>query len=237
MNRILISMTFLIGLHSTYGQELKTITNRTSQTVEEYEVLKADKKNKNGKYIKKTAWGQLITKGQFKDNIEAGLWEFYDYRTGDLEQKFDYDNNKIVFLNLESTAQNHFYYNGQWILDKLDTVPFVIGGLSNLRLKLVETAYSYTKAPNFPKAGVAIFSFIVTKEGKTKDFKISQSSENSFEKRLLNIIESSMENWRPGIYKGEAVDTEFLIPMNVRYKINSPDQKEYIIEFDYPRTR
>jgi hypothetical protein len=236
MYKLLIILTFIIGLNESYCQELITIINKTSQTIEEYEVLKTNKKIRNGFYTKKVTFGLIIVKGQFKDNVEIGTWEFYDYRTGDLEQRYDFDNKKFDFLNLESTALNHFYYNEQWVMQKLDTVPVVIGGLSNLRLKLVEIAYSYTKAPNFPKAGVAIFSFIVTKSGETKDFKISQSSGNSFESKLLKVIENSGE-WRPGIYKGESVDTEFLIPMNVRYKENSPDQKTYIIEFDYPRTR
>ena len=83
--------------------------------------------------------------------------------------------------------------------------------------------------------GLLYFHLIVTKNGETKDFKILQSSGNSFESVLLKVIESSPEKWKPGVYKGELVDTEFLIPMNVRYKGDSPDRKTYTIDFNYPQ--
>jgi len=235
MNRLLFTLLFTLGLQTSYPQKLKTVTKKTSQTIEEFEVLKSDKKIRHGNYSKKTKFGQLIAKGQFKDNLESGIWEFYDYRTNDLEQKFDYDKGKFTYLNMENTTLNHFNYNGQWIMEKLDTVPALIGGLSNLRLELVEKAYSYTKAPNFPKAGIALFSFIVTKNGETKDFKIAQTSGNSFESKLLAVIEKSGGKWTPGKFKGEPVDTEFFIPMNVRYKVDEPMEKVYYIEFNYPK--
>jgi hypothetical protein len=234
MNRLLITLILTTLLYTSYAQELKTVTKRTSQTIEEFEVLKSDKKVRNGKYIKKTTFGQLIAKGQFKDNLESGIWEFFDYRTGDLEQKFDYDKGEITYLTNENTPLNHFNYNGQWIMEKLDTVPTLIGGLSNLRLELAEKAYSYTKAPNFPKAGTALFSFIVTKNGETKNFKIAQTSGNTFESKLLTVIEKFGGKWIPGKFKGESVDTEFFIPMNVRYKVDAPLEKVYFIEFNYP---
>lgn len=234
LNRLLITSILTLGLYSGYTQELKTITRKTLQTIEEFEVLKSDKRIRNGKYVKTTPFGVLIAKGQFKANLRSGVWEFYDYRTGKLEQRFDYDREKITYLNMKNIPLSHFNYDGQWIMEELDTVPVLIGGFSDLRMELVKKAYSYTKTLNFPEAGTALFSFIVTKSGETKDFRIVRSSGNEFESRLLTHIKNSGGKWIPGKFEGEPVDTEFFIPMNVRYEVDDPDKKVLLIEFSYP---
>lgn len=129
-------------------------------------------------------------------------------------------------------------------MNKLDTVPVIVGGLSDFRLQLLEAAirysnearaYSTSNVPEFPKAGFTLFSFVVTKEGEKKDFKILESGGNSFEQRILEFIEKSEEIWRPGVFRGEIVDAEFLIPMFILYSIDTPYEKRYNINFNYPK--
>lgn len=245
MNRLLFLALIVCVIFDANAQETKSIIVKTSQTIEEFDVLRHNKKIKNGAYLKKYNHGnQVVAKGQFINNKKIGTWDFFDFRTGDLEQRFDFDRNKCLFLNLESSEQNHFIQNGEWILDKLDTIPVVIGGLSNLKLDLIDEAYKCTEkalymnssiADQFPKAGFAIFSFVVTKSGETKNFKILLSSGNTFEDELLEKIENTRNDWLPGIYKHETVDTEFLIPMYVKYIVNTEIEKLYTIEFDYPK--
>lgn len=239
MNKILIitALSTLFILHDVDAQELKTKTKTKAESgaIEIYQVLKSDKKVMHGDYEKKTIWDQLVIKGRYIQNKRVGIWDFYDYRTGLIEQQYDYDKNEFIILNTENSEQNHFKYNDEWIIAELDLVPVIIGGLSNLRLKLIQTAINHIKAPNFPKAGTAVFSFVVTSNGQTTDFKISQSSGNSFEKYILKIIEENSELWLPGIYKGEKVDTEFILPMNIKYQENNSRAKQYTIDFNYPR--
>ncbi len=245
MNKLLFLALIIFVIFNANAQETKSIIVKTSQTIEEFEVLKHNKKVKNGAYLKKTIReDRVVAKGQFINNKKIGVWDFFDFRTGDLEQRFDFDRNKCLFLNLESSEQNHFIQNGEWILDKLDTIPVVIGGLSNLKLDLIDEAYKCTEkalymnssiADQFPKAGFAIFSFVVTKSGEAKNFKILLSSGNTFEDELLKIIEDTRNDWLPGIYKRETVDTEFLIPMYVKYIVNTKIEKLYTIDFDYPK--
>lgn len=233
MDKILL-LLILLAFFKTAAQETKTVNKRTAQTIDEYEVLKSDKSIKNGKYTKKMVYGLLLTKGQFKNNEKVGTWEFYDLYTGQLEQKYNFDINKFEFIDLANSREYNFYNNNTWTISKLDTMPLLIGGLSELRVKLAEIAYSKSKAPKFPKEGMALFSFIVTKEGATKDFKVSYSSDNTFENEILNAIKEFKGTWLPGKYKGELVDTEVLIPMYVKYKVNTDYEKQYSIDFNYP---
>lgn len=228
---------FIVGIIlNTNGQKVKTITNESFMTIEQYDVLKPKKKVRNGTYTKKWKYGdEILIRGNYKENIKIGVWEYYDFRTKKLEQKYDYDNDTIIYSDpsiLDITPSNHFNYNGKWILGDLDSLPILVGGISDLKLALNELAYNYTKAPNFPTAGVAIFSFIITKEGKTKDYKILISSGNDFENELLKLLIEHKGKWIPAMYNGEYVDSEFLIPMNVRYKENTYGLKRYTIDFN-----
>lgn len=235
--RVIVIIFFVVGIiNSTIGQKVKKIKNESFLAIEEFTVLKSDKKVRNGTYIKKWKYdGEIIIHGNYKENRRIGIWEFYDFRTKKLEQKYDYDKNELVYSEpsaIDRTPSNNFYYNGEWILDELDTLPVLVGGISDLKLKLTELVYDYTKAPGFPTAGVTIFSFIVTKDGKTKDYKIVHSSGNSFENDLLKYLEEYNGIWIPATYKGEHVDSELLIPMNVRYKENTQGIKRFTIDFN-----
>lgn len=236
MNRfILIFFITLFGLTSnSIAQELKSKTVTKSLTIETFTVLKSDKKVRHGSYKKITTNDRVLIEGQYSNSKRVGVWKFYDYRSGFVEQEYDYDQNKFVYLNAENSEMNHIKYNGEWRTDRLDTVPILIGGLNNLRYELIQAAYSFTDPPKFPKGGIAIFSFVIKANGETTDFKIRQSSDNSFEKYLLKLIEKRSENWLPGVYKGEKVDVEFILPMNIVYKENTPDSKLYRIDFNYP---
>ena len=238
MKKILIFIISIAILPCTYGQKVKTKRNETFMAVEKYEVLKSDKKILHGKYTKQYKLDNTtLIKGQYKDNRKIGIWEYYDFRSKKLEQKYDYGNNKIIFsetLFLDRTQSDHFKYNGEWIYDKLDSLPKRIGGISDLKLKLTEEAFKYYKAPDFPNEGIAIFSFIITKDGKTKDYKILTSTGNTFENELLNLLIESDGKWIPAMYKGEYVESEFIIPMNVKYKENTQGLKRFTIDFNRP---
>ncbi len=226
----------VIIIFSASGQKVKTITKESFLTIEEYSVLKPNKNVRNGTYIKKMKYdGEILVNGNYNENRKIGIWDYYDFRTWKLEQKYDYDNNLIVYSEpsfLDRTVLNHFNYNGEWIFDELDSLPILIGGISDLKLQLTEEACNYTKVPNFPKAGIAIFSFIITKDGKTRDYKILNSSGNTFENKLLKFLMEHPGNWLPAMHHGEYVDTEFFIPMNIRYIENSQELKRFTIDFN-----
>ena len=221
-------MTFI----NINGQKLKTITKYDFITTEKFEVLKKNKKIRNGSYLMK--WksdGTVLVKGQYQDNRKIGVWEYSDFRTKKLEQKYDYDTKSITFSEYsfwDKTPYSHFKYNGEWIMGEIDTLPEVIGGLSGLKLKLTKFALKIT---DFPKAGITIFSFIVTKEGKTRDYKVVSTPESSGVDDILQVIMEDKDNWTAAIYKGTKVDSEVFLQMNVKYQENSINIRSYTIDF------
>lgn len=238
MKRLLFFLSFIGIISHAQAQKTKTVTKVRFMAIETFDVLKSQKKVRHGDFLSINRYTKTpIAKGQYANNNRIGVWEFYDYRSGELEQKFDFDNHILLFSNLENTPSNHFKYNEEWILDQLDTVPLHIGGFSEVRMKLTEKASDLITPPDIPVAGMAVFSFIVTKQGETKDFKIVLSSGNDFEDELLTTLMDFKENWIPGVYKGEKVDVEYLIPMNIAIKENSLHVKAYSINFNHIRSK
>jgi hypothetical protein len=235
--RFLISLAFLFySLPVIYCQDLKLVTRTTYTTTEKYEVLKSDKRIKNGSYTKEI-YEKVSAKGNYKNNERVGIWEFYNFQSNELEQKYDYDNKKLLFGDIQQKPYN-FYYNGKWTIAKLDSFPYLIGGLSDLKLQLFEKIWDYCYQygqPTIPYAGVTVFSFVVDKDGTTKNHKISISSKNSIEESLLKIIKDySNIKWIPGIYNGEKVETEYIISMYMSYEIKFGTVEKLYFSFDQP---
>ncbi len=232
MKRLFIIISLMGILTYSNAQKVKTKRNETLMTIEEFKVLKSDKKIRNGSYIKKLKYGQtIIVKGQYLDNIKTGIWDYFDYRTGELEQKYDYDNKILLSSYFKSPDQANIYYKGDWLVANIDTMPIPIGGMSGLWIKIIETVNELTRPGVLPKDGAAVFSFVVTADGNNKDFKILKSSGNKFDDEILNIVKEHSFRWIPGIYKGDSVDTEFLIPMHIIYTKNTETVKSYIVSF------
>jgi len=235
MIKLLISLALFCNFFCIEGQKLRTITKNALITSEEYQVLKSDKNIKYGSYKRELFSGIVITKGLYENNIKKGIWEFFDYRTGDLEQKYDFDKDSLTFSNVLSVANLKFKYKDDWINWKLDRMPELIGGLSSLKVKIIELDRTYNFdpfEPIFPKAGYALFSFIITKNGEVTDPKIIQSPGNLFEKEILNAIVETSKIWKPALYKGDPVDVEYKLGMIISYTQNSDNLKSYLIYFE-----
>jgi hypothetical protein len=230
----LILLSFPIKV--AYCQELKQVLRTSRFIKEEYEVLKSDRSIKYGSYSK-IIKGTLTAKGNFKNNERVGIWEFYEFDSGELEQKYDFDSRRILYWSQRQQKPYNFYFNGKWDIGKLDSIPYLVGGLSDLKLemydKLFEYCYQYRNV-QLPFAGVTVFSFIVKTDGSTKDHKISFSSKNAIEESLLKILSRYTNNWIPGIYNGQKVETEYNISMYLSYDWNSGTLEAIKVSFDQP---
>ena len=226
---------FFFPLSITYCQDLKLLTRVAESTVEKYEVLKSDKKIKNGTYTKELM-KTLSVKGNYKNNERVGIWEFYSFQSEEIEQKYDYDNRKLIW-DIHQEKPFNFFYDGKWMIANLDSIPYLVGGLTDLKLKLydkiLENIWSQGEF-QLPFAGVTVFSFVVDKNGSTKNHKISISSKGPYEENLLKIIKEYSKKWIPGIYNGEKVESEFIIPMYISFELNSGIVEKVMIRFDNP---
>lgn len=81
---------------AAYAQDTIPKKNSIGKFDEQYAVLKADKKVKQGTY-KLYADKKLLVSGRYDQGKRTGLWSFYN--DDELEQQYDYTGNKLVLNN------------------------------------------------------------------------------------------------------------------------------------------
>ncbi|MDB4924376.1 hypothetical protein [Mucilaginibacter sp.] len=152
--RILL-IVFLFSVKA-FAQTIR-VTDRNQETgiKEQYYVLKADKKIREGKYESYIMFtDKLICEGNYKNNLKDGLWTYSDWKGGVLDSgryqqgkkvgiwsgynykyelviQYDYTNNKIVLYVPSATAAAAIYgvINGaDTIKTHLEPPPYIFRG-------------------------------------------------------------------------------------------------------------
>jgi hypothetical protein len=127
LNRLNTSFLILIligefAINQTISsQELKHQRKSLgSRMTEEYDVLKDNKKIKEGQYTLKIE--NFISQiGSYKNNQRAGIWKIF-YSKDQLELEYNYDTNELI------------YFNKKYFLNKYDSSiyqPIYLGGMKN----------------------------------------------------------------------------------------------------------
>lgn len=200
-----------------YGQDTKkkSIENKTPYYKEVYYVLKSNQEVKHGEYQKYTKAG-LAEKGQFENNIKAGVWEFYDYG-GNLEQRFNYTSQTIEII------KPFDWIDKLWVIDEgeleektFDKKPCFIGGMSKIR-RIWGIQYP-VDARRSGISGVVIISATVTSDGKIMDEKVEHGIGYGCDEEALRAVQAIPNEWLPGKVEGANVDTRIFVP--VTFKLN-----------------
>ena len=196
---------FAAGQQTTQlSMKLKTGEN------EKYYVLKTDHSVKQGAYIKRNsyneivaegfykndlkdsiwngyAWGhKLKNSGKYKNGFKTGIWSFYDYK-GVLELKFDFSENKIIFFKPEEKNK------------EIDNIKYPIKAQENSIMGSVE------------------ITLTIDKNGKASNYRITKRIGGGCDEEALRVVQLIPQKWYPGKYKGESVSVDYVIP--VSYKL------------------
>ncbi len=110
------------------------------------------------------------------------------------------------------------------ILDKVpDILPKYPGGEKAMMQFLAKNINYPKEAQEKNLQGKVLISFVVSKTGELKDFKVIKSVHPVLDNEALRVVKL-MGKWIPGEVKGEAVETSFTIP--VSFKIGANDNKK-----------
>jgi hypothetical protein len=98
MKITLTSFILLLLCAKTFAQETEERGVRINKDlIEVYNVLKDKPEIKQGPYAAKYGKKKInVATGQYQNNKQIGLWNFYDDK-GRIQQTYDYDNNKITY--------------------------------------------------------------------------------------------------------------------------------------------
>jgi len=244
MKKIYLALLFFVPAH-IYGQETIKLTkiHRNPNYTEMYSVLKSNKRIVQGSYkklsksnvvlvdgfykngTKDSIWteylwnGKKIKTGKYLADKKVGLWEFYNFE-GKLEHRFDFATNQLVFNEIDDKEK----YNNYTIINhtgknkiRLDRPPLFIDGSLTIS-NIISSYLRYPiKAQEFGISGKVEITFTIDSVGKTSNHRVTKGIGSGCDEEALRVVKMIPDDWLPGIYKGQPVSVEYVMP--VFYKI------------------
>lgn len=219
MKKILVTLFITLVYFGSFSQETKKVSSKNGNIKEVYYVLKSENDIRHGAYTKNGV-GNTKENGQYELNKKVGIWEFYSFN-GELEQKFNYSENKVEFNDYSKNKLEFFtQQKGAFLEAKFDRAPVFIGGTSKM--------YNYISSSMMAKypaearrngiQGKVFVSAIITSEGKLIDEKVIEGIGYGCDELALQAIQSIPDEWLPGIIGDEPVSVQTVIP--VFFKLN-----------------
>jgi TonB family protein len=97
----------------------------------------------------------------------------------------------------------------------VEEMPEFPGGVTALRNFLAQSVKYPAEAVSKGVQGKVYVTFIVDKDGSTKNAKIARGVDPSLDAEALRVV-SSLPKWKPGMQKGQAVAVQYTVPINFR---------------------
>ncbi len=158
-------------------------------------------------------------KGNYKNGVKDSIWEFFDYY-GELQQKYDFTKNELVYYNAENDKNKKYRLVGSGSSEVLlDRPPVYIGGDALMFDTLLKNLKSKKKVTQDFCVGKMYISFNIDKIGKTTNHKVFHGLEvndNSCNEEILKAVKDLPDKWLPGILNGKAMDVQFILPLHLK---------------------
>jgi TonB family protein len=215
-NKLSLILLLLVS-NVLYGQKVKQVIDKSNREV--YFVLKKDQTIKHGEFIKLYPnKNNVLMAGYYKNGEKDSIWTFFD-ASGEIIQKYNYSNKKLVFLRDSNkvTETKYKLINGtDNPLVTLDRQPVFLGGDDYLFILLAQIIQYPEEAAKNGKGGKVYISFVVDKNGKATNFNVLNSIGFGLDEEALRAVKSLPDYWIPGVLNGEFVDIELIYPISFR---------------------
>ncbi|MBP9070078.1 MAG: energy transducer TonB [Bacteroidia bacterium] len=223
------------------GQETKKVTedHDNPKYKEVFYVLKFDKNTRHGSYqklgykdavlingyyklgVKDSIWTEYrwggkskLSEGKYYQDKKINVWEFFDFK-GDLEQKYNFSSNEIVFYKNEDKDKEYKVINGtDTIKTKLERPPLYIGGTSLIYQSVSKNINYPEQAKENGTSGKVFVAFTIDQNGKTSDHRVIKSAGFGFDEEAIRVVKLIPDNWVPALLNGKTVTTEFMLPIS-----------------------
>ena len=164
---------------------------------------------KNPNYDKKSPL--IMTKhGSYSNDSLVGIWNYY--KAGELEQKFDYSSNTIIFPVTNETKNIYYIKNDSGIItSKLDRPPYLVGG-NTARVdnwKKMDHSKLSTLSNNSQDISYAL-SFWIKPDGTTYDYKMAKSVNAEYDNYIIEYYKANYK-WTPGVLNGNNVECQVIV--------------------------
>ncbi|WP_162303483.1 energy transducer TonB [Hymenobacter sediminis] len=219
-----------------------TVPRQGSPGREEYSVLKADSKIKEGAYRSYggrkgttlvmngfyiagqqdslwTAYADngktLRWKGRYRQGQKVGVWDYYSSE-GKLTQQYDHSSGKLVFsLPTPHSMRATFQALSE---EEITCPPVYIGGEALLMRNIgISVRYPAAALRNQIMGDVRV-GFIIDKDGNASNYRVVQGLGYGCDEEALRVVKLMTSNWIPASANGKPVAAECQLPVSYRLK-------------------
>ena len=242
MKKPTLLLITLLSITRVFAQTTKqTHTNEELGIWEKYEVLKAYKQRKEGKYtasdlhgndvicegfyknnLRDSLWtyygfkGQIAEKGRYKDGKKTGVWTAFNHQ-GELQIKYDYTNNKFEFFKPIPQDVNKAFNiisGNSTIKTVLDRPPVYLDGEARFSRPLISIRYpSQAREASIPIQGTVIIIFTVSDKGEISNYRVKNSIGSGCDEEAMRAVKCIDGDWLPGLLNGKPVTVEYDVPI------------------------
>jgi len=162
--------------------------------------------------------GKIETNGKYKNDKRIGIWGFYN-KKGVLVQKFDFEKNKIIFL--DTTDFNPTFSIQGGIYDGLmyvDTLPTYKSGETELFQFIVENTQYPIEAKEKGISGIVYISILVNEKGELSNFEVYKGIEGGCNEEAIRVLKMTSGNWNSALFNGQKVAIRMMMPLRFSLK-------------------
>jgi TonB family protein len=213
--RIVLTLILLTTSVQLFGQDTKKkkVSNDYPPYKETFYVLKSDQETKHGEY--KKTYGGLSVKGQFENNKKVGVWEYYD-RSGQLEQKIDFNAEKIIFTKPMTFIKDYFVKVGDSVNEITPEEPPIFQGGQSAIIYYIWNLRYPADARRMGTEGKVLILATITDDGKIIDEEILDGPGNGLQEEALRVIKMIPDEWIPGKIDGKITEIKIVIPVTFK---------------------
>lgn len=200
--------------------EKKTAKGKNPRSREVFHVIQGTDV-KHGAY-RKTLMGKFAVseRGSYDNGKKTGVWEYFDAQ-GQVEQRYDFSRNELVYDKNASTAfagatKSAIIVNGELRENPTGRLPVLLGGISKYAFYLANYLQYPPEARANQVEGTVIVSVTITSEGKIVDEQIEGEAGFGLGEEALRVMRLLPDEWIPLIVDGQAVATRLFIPIRFR---------------------
>jgi len=231
----LVLPTLILGQETI--QKTRKLSNEDFKEI--YSVLKSDNTILHGSYTKVSSKGTVFSEGFYKygakDSLwkeydwygkvfktgnyvldkKVGLWQFFDEK-GNAELIYNFSTNELVSYILDDKRKNkkyNFTTAERIILDELDRPPLYLGGNLGMGVFIgLNMKYPIIALENGVSGKVEV-AFTIDSLGQTSNYRVTKGIGSGCNEEALKVVKKLPDGWLPGIYKGQAVEVQYFIPV------------------------
>lgn len=159
--------------------------------------------------------GGLVYRGNYLNDEKTGVWEYYA-ADGELEQKYDHTEKKLIYSRPPRINEFIVYDGNDTMRTSLDQPPVLIGGGYVIQNTMIRNLRYPYEAIDRGKTGTVMIAFDVDVDGSVKNYRVFKKVFKPLDNEALRVIKLIPKEWLPGIKDGKKVKVMMLMPVTFK---------------------